>query len=227
MNEAPPKSQTILSLTILLLVIVCGHPAYPGILPLDQVVMKVQSRYDQTQDLQADFTQRATIKSVNQTLTEEGTVFFKKPKRMLWEYRTPSNKKMVITPAKAWLYIPEDDIVYVQDAEKVITSKMIVRFITGIGQLKEDFTLAFSPQHPTDDEGNYVIRLTPRSRDIGVETLRMTIDKNTFYIVDFSFTDLYGNVTSLTFKNMKTNIALPDTLFTFTPPEGAQIYEVP
>lgn len=194
---------------------------------LTQVVTKVQERYDQTNDFEASFIQEATIKSVNQTVTETGVVYFKKPQRMLWDYQTPSQKKLIINPEKAWLYVPEDNLVYVQDAKKILSSKMTVRFMIGVGKLQEDFQISFAGPNKIDANGYYDLCLLPRSKELGIEKLFMKVHKDTFFIMNFSFADMYGNTTKLTFSDMKTNMNLSDSIFTFTPPPGVNLYQVP
>ena len=212
---------------LIFLIFLLALPAYAQSLSLEELIAKVQDHYEKTRDLHASFVQQATIKSVNQTLTEEGTVYFKKPTRMLWDYSKPSRKKLVINPEKAWLYIPEDNIVYVQNARKILSSKMTVRFIAGIGKLKDDFHIMFPEQDARDENGNYLLSLTPNSKDMGIEKLHMKINKDTFYVMNFSFVDVYGNTTRLTFDHMKTNTNLPDDMFNFTPPDGVEIFTVP
>jgi len=214
-------------LIIILALIFPVAPVFAEPLPLDQLVEKVQARYEQTGDLVARFVQDATIKSVNQTLTEEGTVYFKKPQRMLWDYSKPSHKKLVINPRKAWLYIPDDNLVYIQDAKKLLTSRITVKFIAGIGKLKGDFKITSTPENYIDEEGNYLLSLIPYSKEMGIEKLFMKINKDTFDVMNFTFSDIYGNTTRLTLTKMKINNNFPDNMFYFTPPAGTQIFEVP
>lgn len=194
---------------------------------LTQVITNVQERYEQTKDLEASFIQEATIKSANQTVKETGVVYFKKPQRMLWDYQTPSQKKLVINPEKAWLYVPEDNLVYVQDAQKILSSKMTVRFMIGVGKLQEDFRISFTGPNKVDENGYYDLCLLPRSKELGIDKLFMKVDRDTFFIMNFSFADMYGNTTKLTFSEIKTNINLSESLFTFTPPPGVNLYRVP
>jgi outer membrane lipoprotein carrier protein len=211
-----------------LLAVLCLAPCAEGErFSLEEVIAHVQEKYDRTQDLEARFVQKAVISSMNQTIIEEGPVYFKKPRRMLWDYTAPSEKKLVINPEKAWLYMPEDNLAYIQDTEKLFSSKMTIRFLAGIGKLKEDFHIAFHPEHQVDEKGNYRLCLTPRTGDMGIDKLFMTIDKGSFLVMSFSFTDIVGNTTALAFTNMKTNTGLTDSTFLFTPPPGVEIFEVP
>ncbi|TFG93531.1 MAG: outer membrane lipoprotein carrier protein LolA [Syntrophobacterales bacterium] len=215
-----------LVLCIIVALILPAAPSLAQSLSLDDLAGKIQATYERTEDFRADFVQEATIKSMGRTTREEGTVYLKKPERMLWDYTKPSMKKLVINPRKAWLYLPDDEIVYVQDAKNVLSSKMTIRFLTGIGRLKDDFNMALPADGPTDTEGNYVVILTPRGYEAGIKTLLLTVDKDTFHIAGCVFTDLYDNETRLTFRNTKFNTDPADELFEFTPPPGVKIYNV-
>jgi outer membrane lipoprotein-sorting protein len=124
-------------------------------LSLEQMIAKTQEIYEKTTDLKAGFIQEVTIKSMKKTEREEGIVYFKNPRMMLWDYTKPMSKKLVINAQKAWLYVPEDRMVYVQNAEDVYRSRMAVKFLSGIGKLSEDFQIRFSKDNPLDGEGNY------------------------------------------------------------------------
>ncbi|HOO89288.1 MAG TPA: outer membrane lipoprotein carrier protein LolA, partial [Syntrophales bacterium] len=121
-----------LILSVIPLLILSGTASASQALSLDELAERIQTVYDNTADFKAHFIQEATIKSVERTTKEEGTVYLKKPERMLWDYTRPSMKKLIINPNKAWLYMPDDKMVYVQDAKKILSSKMTIRFLTGI-----------------------------------------------------------------------------------------------
>ena len=220
------RGKFFLAMAVIPALILPGTTVFSRTLSLDELTAKTQAAYDHTVDFKANFIQEATIKSIDKTVKEEGTVYLKKPERMLWNYTKPSMKKLVINPRKAWLYIPDDNIVYVQDSKKVLSSKMTIRFLTGIGSLKDDFKIAFPDSGPTDIEGNYVIILTPREYEAGIKTLLLTVDKNNFRIIECVFTDMYDNTTRLSFSDIKFNINPPDELFDFTPPPGVEIHNI-
>jgi outer membrane lipoprotein carrier protein len=131
-------------------------------IPLGQLTAKMQETYDKTQDLKATFVQELTIASMKKTEREEGTVYIKNPRRMYWEYTRPKSKKLIVNPQKAWLYVPEDHVVYVQDADAMYQSALIVRFMSGIGKLQEDFQIEYATPESTDKEGHYLLVLIPR-----------------------------------------------------------------
>jgi outer membrane lipoprotein carrier protein len=195
-------------------------------LPLEQLTTKMQETYDKTQDLTASFVQELTIRSIQKTEREEGTVYFKNPRRMHWDYTRPQSKKLIVNPQKSWLYVPEDRVVYVQTADSIYRSKLVLRFLSGVGQLQEDFQIAYAAPEATDKGGHYLLSLVAKGPELGIDRLNLTVDRNSFQIRQCSFSDAYGNPTRIRFANIRTNSQLPESLFQFKPPRGVEIVNV-
>lgn len=220
----------IVGITLLLWVViaffqteaVCAEP-----LSLERLAAKTQEIYEKTTDLKARFIQEVTIKSMKKTEREEGTVWIKNPKMMLWDYTKPKEKKLVINARKAWLYVAEDRMVYVQNAEDVYRSRMAVKFLSGIGNLSEDFQLRFAKENPIDEEGNYLLILTAKEKGTGIDRLQLTVDGKTFQIIQCRFSDDYGNTTRLRFSDIRTNTGVSDKFFTFSTPAGVEVVNMP
>ena len=62
--------------------------------PLSETVGRLQQIYERTQDFQANFVQETTVKSIRKTEVEEGVVYFKSPRQMLWDYKKPKAKRI-------------------------------------------------------------------------------------------------------------------------------------
>jgi outer membrane lipoprotein carrier protein len=194
-------------------------------LSIGEVIAKAQEQYEKTRDIKADFLQEASIKSMNKTDREEGVFYFKNPRRMVWDYLKPKPKKLIINPQTAWLYIPEDRIVYVQDAESIFKSEAGIRFLSGLGKLNKDFHITFSSPDAMDREGNFLVKLVPKERGFGIEEFFLTLDKEQFLVTRLSFTDGFGNTTRLLFRNIRINNNLAEKLFSFSPPAGVEVYK--
>jgi outer membrane lipoprotein carrier protein len=201
-----------------------AFPAQAAPLPLDQLLVKMQEAYDLAKDVKASFAQETVIKSMNKKQREEGIVYYKKPRQMYWDYTKPKVKKLIITATKAWFYIPQDNAVYVQDADKIFKSQLAVRFFSGIGNLRHDLDIAYAQERAVDDQGHYRLVLKPKSPDPGISNMKMTVDQESFQILDCSFLDTYGNDTRIQFRNIKINTAIPDRFFQFKPPPKADIF---
>lgn len=203
---------------------VCLAEEIPSI---DDTIEKLQRTYEKTNDFQANFLQETTIKSIKKTEIEEGIVFFKNPRNMLWNYAKPKAKKMVINNQKAWLYLPQEKVAYVQKADNVFQSKVLIKFLSGLGKLKDDFAISYAEPNALDKNGNYLLQLTPLDKSIALNPFQITMDKSTFYISQVSFNDVLGNSTVLKFSQISINNGISDKLFQFQPPAGTSIFDMP
>jgi outer membrane lipoprotein carrier protein len=191
---------------------------------LEALVLKIQEAYEKTDDFKSSFTQETTIKSLKKTEREGGVVYFKKPRMMRWVYSKPKSKELVIGPRKSWLYIPDDRLVYLQDSDSLLRSKVTIKFISGIGKLAEDFKVRFA--EPAKKEGPYRLELKPKAYVEGVEKMFLTVNREDYQIISVLLTDVYGNITKTTFSNTEFNRNLPDNLFTFKPPQGVDVIDL-
>jgi outer membrane lipoprotein carrier protein len=219
---------TSVSLFLILSLLAWPCCAFSEELPaVDDVVQKLQSAYEKTQDLNADFLQETAIKSIKKTEREEGKVFFKNPKNMLWEYTKPKGKKLVINSQTSWLYLASEKVAYKQKSESIFQSKFLINFFAGAGKLKDDFVIKHAEPKAYDKDGNYLLVLIPREKTTACNSVKLTIDKNNFNILQVSFDDVMGNSTTLKFSNISINTGLTQKMFQFRPPAGVQVFEMP
>lgn len=197
------------------------------LLPLENVVQCVQQFYEKTEDLKADFVQETTVQSIKKTEKETGRLYFKIPRNMFWEYSKPVGKKLVINSERAWLYLKSEKIAYMQKSDNVLQSQLLINFFSGAGKFKDDFIIKYAEPDGRDKDGNYLLVLTPRLKTGLFSTLRITVDKYNFYIIQMSFDDALGNSTRLNFSNIILNSGLTEKIFRFQPPVGVQVFEIP
>lgn len=227
------KINKLFTATVIVLFLISSMLAVPCIVfseenqSVEYITQKLQSAYEKTNDLKADFIQEAFIKSVKKTQTEEGRVYFKNPKNMLWEYAKPQGKKLVINSRLAWLYLAKEKVAYKQKSESIFQSKFLINFFAGTGKLKDDFNIKYAEPNATNKDGNYLLVLTPREKTAACSSVNLTIDKNNFYITRISFDDFMGNSTTLKFSNVSFNTGLDQKMFQFKPPAGVQVFEMP
>jgi outer membrane lipoprotein carrier protein len=195
--------------------------------PIGDITSNLQQTYEKTIDFKADFIQETTVKSLKRTDVEEGVVFFKNPRNMLWNYTKPKAKKMVINSKKVWLYLPQEKVVYTQDSDRIFQSQVLIKFLSGLGKLKDDFTIEYAKSNALDKNGNYRLVLTPLEKSASYNTLQILVDKSIFYILQVNFDDTFGNSTALRFSNISMNTGLAPNIFQFQPPAGVSIFKMP
>lgn len=196
-------------------------------LSLDELLCRIEEQYGRTADFQADFIQETVLKSLGKTEREQGRLYFKKTRKMLWLYEKPKAKTLVVNAEKSWLYVPEDQVAYVQKTDRLLKSTAAVRLLSGLIGIKNDFQVQFAESDHVDDQGNYLLRLIPRERNAGFTKAHIAINGTTYNINRVWFEDSYGNMTRVKLSNVKLNQQLKDEIFLFTPPAGVEVYPLP
>ena len=187
---------------------------------IDEIVNKVQETYDNAQDLEATFIQESFIKMMNKVEKSEGKVYIKKPGKMRWDYKKPKKQEIVIEGGIIWIYQPEQRQVMKAPFSNDPRNRTPVSFLYGVGRLKDDFEIKLSK-----GSSNYIMALTPKGAKGNIEKIFLEVDSNDYTIQSFSLFDIYGNKTTITFKDIKVNKGLKDSLFHFKVPEGVRVIE--
>jgi outer membrane lipoprotein carrier protein len=101
-----------------------------------------------------------------------------------------------------------------------------VRFLAGVGKLKEDFKVSFASEKAAETPGDYLLDLVPVKPEEGVKKLQIAVNRESFQIVKVVLFDPYGNLTTLVFSAIELNRDLPDSLFSFKPPAGVDVMDM-
>jgi outer membrane lipoprotein carrier protein len=71
------------------------------------LVNRLEARYRSARTLQATFLERYT-ENGHQTRAEAGTVYFRRPGKMRWEYDSPEKNLFLVDGKTAWFYVRAD-----------------------------------------------------------------------------------------------------------------------
>jgi outer membrane lipoprotein carrier protein len=188
------------------------------------IVRKLQERYDETRAFKAEFRQEMKVASLGVSDEADGTVVFKKPGKMRWDFQTPRAQQIVSDGTTLWIYQPDDRQVLKASFKGAFVSTTPVSFLLGVGRITDQFR----PQ--PDARGCTAARLyvslaAKSAEDIGA--LAFGVDRTTFDIVEAAVTDPLGNVTTLTFSNIARNVEIPDSTFEFQIPSGIDVLTPP
>jgi len=166
--------------------------------------------------LQADFDQQVIDDKQQLLQSSKGQMWIARPGRFRWNYESPYRQQLVADGKRLWSYDEDLEQVTVQPASEVITS-------TPAMLLSGDQPLAtlFNIEAASDPAAGQVVTLTPKSDDSNVIRLQVHFSGNTLTHIDAE--DSFGNTTRFSFTRMQRNPPLDDTLFSFTPPAGADV----
>ena len=94
-----------------------------------ELAARVDHRYDQLQSLKAGFSE--SYAGLGMTRTESGTLFLRKPGRMMWQYSTPQGKIFLLDGKYAWFYTTGDAQVQRIPANELDDLRSPLRFLLG------------------------------------------------------------------------------------------------
>ncbi len=210
---------------ILPLSLVLPHKAQ-GATP-DEIADKIQANYEKILDYRANFVQEVTLTNIDKIQKNEGVVYFKKGGKMRWDYQKPQKQEFISDGKTIWHYMPADNQVWVDKATQAFSSKMPSTFLTGMGNLKRDFKIKFAKSPLVDTKDNYLLELFPKEEQPGMKRLLLVVAKDSYQVMGTLVYDQFENLTRVIFSEIKTNNDLPDDLFSFQIPKGAEVIRPP
>ena len=191
-------------------------------LSASRVTEGLRDKYVSLEDLTAIFRQESTVVSLGRSRRKEGTIRFKRPGRMRWDYTAPESQLIVADGKTLWYFRPGQKQVVVQELGRAFTSQTPLLFLFGEGDLSGEFTWADSDLKP-NDEGNYLLELTPLQETADLVGLTLEVREKDFSVFATVLRDAFGNVTRLEFSDEKENQGLKDDQFTFQIPPGTEV----
>jgi outer membrane lipoprotein carrier protein len=186
---------------------------------LDDLVAKMQKKYENLESLKADFTQTYQSKRFSDRLVEAGVVYFQKGGLMKWEYEQPE-QKVFLSDGLFYLYYVQQDkqLVKVPVKEKG-DQRSPALFLAGRGNFQKDFRAEWSDPRP----GSHLVKLIPIKTQSDFQYLVVSIDPVRGLIQRLLVVDAYDNRTEYVFQQIQENPKLPANFFAFQPPPGTDI----
>ncbi len=198
---------------------------------VQEVVKKLQARYEKTKDLQADFTQKTQIEGFERAMTSSGKVSIKKPGRLRWTYLDPATEDIYVNKDDVKVYVPEHKQVLVGKLTQMAASKAPLELLQGAAKLDESFNVEPTPGKGRGVGGLRLLTLIPKSQ--GQESTRslqrivLEVYPKTYYIRTVSLYEISGNVSHFEFSTPQANTGLGDEIFDPKFPQDVEIVKAP
>lgn len=179
------------------------------------LIERVDERARRTTSLSAEFVQSYRSAALGRELLERGTLFVKRPGRMLWEYREPEKKTFVSDGKTFYFYVPAEKQVIVRDQSG--ERGLAVALLSGGASLLDQFRAA-----PDERSGSGRLMLLPKKPDPELERAYLDLDAEA-RIVGIEVWDAQGNRSRFRFERLRENVPLDDRLFRFQIPRGVTV----
>jgi outer membrane lipoprotein carrier protein len=188
----------------------------------DAILRATARAYEGVRSIQADFQQELRNPLLGQTTRSRGTLYQRQPDRFLMQFSDPEGDVIVSDGQYFWLYYPS------VDARQVIRAPRGPQGMDMHSQFIGDPVSRFqATSHGRESVGGreaHVLTLVPRE-PLGYRSLKVWVDTRDHLVRRFELTEETGNVRRFELSNVQANPSLPDRLFQFTPPPGAQVIQ--
>lgn len=196
-------------------------PAGESAATTEQVLRATARAYESLRSIRAEFDQEMRNPLLGRTTRSSGTLFQRQPDRFLMRFSDPEGDVIVSDGEAFWIYYPSVDARQVIRAEGGGPQGLDLR-AQFIGDPVRRFEATSHGQEAVRGRSAHVMTLVPRE-PLGYRSLKVWIDREDHLVRRFELTEENGNVRRFELRDMVLNPSLPDDLFTFTPPPGAQV----
>jgi outer membrane lipoprotein carrier protein len=220
--------QLKIMLTVLVLTVTTLSPAAPQAADiggeaqftrLQEILDGIDQRYAGP-GFSAAFSQSSTLKALGVTDTATGRLTVKRPDKMLWIYDTPESQTIVTDGARLWIYRPADNQVMLGAAPSFFRDGKGASFLTDTRHIRDQFHVS---QVTATRPGTYQLQLIPRKPQGDIARILVSVTADTKTVVEIVTINIYDDETKIALSSIAFEEKLPDDLFTFTIPDGADV----
>lgn len=185
---------------------------------LEEVVRRVERRYNSARTLAADFVQRYTLGPT--TLVESGRVYFEKPGRMRWEYNSPEEKLFLSDGKYVYFYVPQERQVRRTKLKESEYWQAAFALLLGRANLKRLFKrMELVTINRPEQNTRWQLRCTARSDRQGFDSIWFDLNER-YQILRVEIRQRDGSLMEFHFRRWQENLSLESGLFLLQVPSG-------
>jgi outer membrane lipoprotein carrier protein len=189
----------------------------------------LQEHYRQPRTLQAVFLERYS-EGQKQSRIESGTVYFRRPGQMRWEYDSPEQKLFLVDGKTTWFYVPYDHTVTKAPIKESSDWRTPLSLLTGkadLSRLCSQIEIISQAEVPS---GHALLRCLPKaakgvSDENSYTEVLLELDATTGELARIEIRQPGGIELEYRFGKWQTDVPLAGDLFRFQVPAGVAIVD--
>jgi outer membrane lipoprotein carrier protein len=202
----------------LLSITLCAGLAWAQAPDLTQLTDAVDHHYNHLSSFKAEFTESYSGNGISRK--ETGTLWLKKPGKMLWQYADPRPKVFVTNGKTAYFYVPGEPQARKTALKKLDDFRSPLRYLLGNTKLRKEFP---NLKLLSDENGTAVLEGVPKGMEDRLTSVRLTLQNN--QIIGIRIEQMDGSVTEFRFANIQENVTVTDAKFRPEVPPGVHWIE--
>ena len=202
------RSWPITRIVILVIGLATGPVVVAG-----ELTARVQSAYQKTPVLRAEFIQKTHVESLGRDFEEKGMLVIARPNRFVIRYLGPRRREYISDGQSLWVWRPGDEELDSFGDVREVLSHEALAFLGGLGEMEKEFqvTESGSPMAP-------VLRLVPLRSGSPFKKILLTVDATTSLAKEVELYPRNGNRSHYLFSRLRREEKISD--HEFRPPTG-------
>ncbi|MCA1980344.1 MAG: outer membrane lipoprotein carrier protein LolA [Calditerrivibrio sp.] len=201
------------AITFLLLILFFCNPVFAE-KKKTQTTPSVIDRLKKIETFSADFTQETSIKSFSKDVYT-GKLYMVANKAALWDYKSPYRQYYLFNENGMEFYDSSTNQLVIQNKNSSKEANVILSVLFNLKSLEKNFTVSLN--------GKSQIQLKPNV-NIGLKYIILSVNKNNDITGIYS-EDEAGNITEITFSNIKINKPIDKSIFSVSHPKDAEVFQ--
>ncbi|MEK6679077.1 MAG: outer membrane lipoprotein chaperone LolA [Nitrospirota bacterium] len=196
---------------------------------LNAILKKIDEKQKSVETMKGQFVQRKSLSLLQNEVVSKGTMYFKRPQRMVWEYKEPEKNTMIVNGNIVWFYLPDlKEATKFDLSQKAEIKSIFEKMAIGMGQsgeeMKKSYDVLFLKKVKKSDKNIIVLQLIPKDAAISnfFKKIHLWFEEDGALYKTELF-ERNNDMTIIEFKNMKFNTAISDSVFDFKPPKGVKV----
>ena len=182
-----------------------------------RILKGVEDHYNRIQTLQVTFTERYT--GQGRTTNEKGELYLRKPGKMRWQYSIPAGELYISDGKYLYSYHPQDNRAEKTPMKEMDDMRGPLAFLLGRLNFSDDF----KEFRTMPDRGSPDVFITaiPKSDKLPYSEVQFLVSPDSV-IHWLLVKGQDGSTLEFTFQSEKKNPPIPESMFKFAPPPGAE-----
>lgn len=202
-------------------------------LDLEAVLERMDTANAELETIQADVTYTRTIFLLDEEDVAEGTLKYKKPRKLRLEFEPPREELNISDGEFFWVYKPEENQVEkykLANGETTELSFFEFGYEDSVEKAKRHYFIEMvSADEAEENEGIYILKLTPKpstSEMPQYNEIWLWVDESIWLPIRMELYESEGEVINrIDLWEIRLNEPLDDELFQFEVPEGVELIE--
>jgi outer membrane lipoprotein-sorting protein len=192
---------------------------------VDQELSEVEKKYAAAKSVSMDVKKSLILSLLERTDVYDGRFFLSGKDKLRLEFEKPVKSIAVLNGKEFWVieYPPADTNEKVRVLKSSMgeksQSQVLITSLLGQGRILDHFTI----ESKKKNDGKITYKLKAAAEITEVQNLELVVDEEKKLITELAYQDELENRTRFEFSKIEFDGDVPEKLFTFSPPKGAEV----